>query len=40
MRDERANSFVHWDVRKEDIIEYFDPELSYEVTGYRPITMT
>ena len=40
MRDERANSFIHWDVRKEDIIEYFDPELSYEVTGYRPITMT
>ena len=19
---------------------YFDPELSYEITGYRPITMT
>jgi hypothetical protein len=21
-------------------IKYFDPELSYEITGYRPITMT
>lgn len=20
-------------------IKYFDPELSYEITGYRPITM-
>ena len=21
-------------------IKYFDPELSYEITGYRPINMT
>lgn len=26
-----------WDVRKEDKIEYFDSELSYELTGYKPI---
>ena len=34
------NSLAYWDVRKEDKIEYFDPELSYELTGYRPITKT
>lgn len=27
-----------WDVRIGDKIEYFDPTLSYELTGYRPIT--
>lgn len=27
-----------WDVKIGDEIEFFDPELSYEVTGYRPIT--
>ena len=26
-----------WDVRIDDPIYYFDPELSYEITGYRPI---
>ena len=38
--------FVHhprpdeeWDVPITETIEYFDPELSYELTGYRPITM-
>lgn len=25
---------------EDDEIFYFDPELSYELTGYRPITMT
>lgn len=29
-----------WDVKADEKIEYFDPELSYELTGYRPITMT
>lgn len=29
-----------WDVKADETIEYFDPELSYELTGYRPITMT
>lgn len=40
------NEFVHkkrpgelWDVPITEKIEYFDPELSYELTGYRPITM-
>ena len=32
--------FEDWDVRIDDEIEYFDPELSYELTGYRPITET
>lgn len=29
-----------WDVTINDKIEYFDPTLSYELTGYRPITAT
>ena len=29
-----------WDVPIGEEILYFDPELSYELTGYRPITMT
>lgn len=29
-----------WDVKIGDKIEYFDANLSYEVTGYRPITQT
>lgn len=29
-----------WDVPLGTPIEYFDPELSYELTGYRPITKT
>ena len=33
-----TNSFTDWDVKKDDLIEFFDPELSYELTGYRPIT--
>ena len=28
---------VKWDVKIGDPIEYFDPDLSYELTGYRPI---
>lgn len=27
-----------WDVTIDEEIKYFDPELSYEITGYRPIT--
>lgn len=38
-----TTNYVHnpnreWDVRIGDKIEYFDPTLSYELTGYRPIT--
>ncbi len=40
IRLERANSLDYWDVKKEDKILYFDPELSYELTGYRPISKT
>jgi len=28
-----------WDVKIGDVIEFFDPTLSYEHTGYRPVTM-
>ena len=34
---ERPNE--EWDVPITEEIKYFDPELSYELTGYRPITM-
>lgn len=43
---EEAEGWVHhhredkeWDVPITETIKYFDPELSYELTGYRPITM-
>ena len=36
IRDNRDD----WDVKKDDIIEFFDPNLSYEATGYKPITET
>lgn len=39
-RIDRANSLTYWDVRKEDKYEVFDPLLSYEITGYRPLTNT
>ena len=29
-----------WDVKIGEPVEYFDPTLSYELTGYRPITET
>lgn len=29
-----------WDVPLSEEIRYFDPELSYEITGYRPLSMT
>ena len=28
-----------WDVPITEEVRYFDPELSYELTGYRPLTM-
>ena len=31
---------VHWDVPKDQEIKYFDANLSYELTGYRPINKT
>lgn len=43
---EYSGPFVHherpgeeWDVPITEEIQYFDPELSYELTGYRPINM-
>lgn len=35
---EQVQSDDEWDVKIGDKIEYFDPNLSYELTGYRPIT--
>lgn len=29
-----------WDVKKDEEIKFFDPKLSYEITGYRPIDKT
>ncbi len=34
------SDLTHWDVKRGDKIEVFDPELSYEITGYRPISQT
>ena len=31
---------MEWDVKIGDPIEYFDPDLSYEITKYRPINKT
>lgn len=35
-----SENFNDWDVGINDPIEFFDPDLSYEITGYRPITET
>lgn len=35
---ELIQSVKEWDVPKTEKIKYFDPSLSYELTGYRPIT--
>ena len=35
----KARPGEEWDVPIDEEIHYFDPELSYELTGYRPITM-
>ena len=40
VRSERANSSDYWDVPKDMPIEVFDPTLSYEITGYRPLSAT
>lgn len=36
----QSEVFTDWDVKIGDPIEFFDPDLSYEITGYRPITET
>lgn len=40
IRQERSNDVTYWDVKKGEKIEVFDPTLSYELTGYRPIDET
>lgn len=40
LRLERSNNKNYWDVPKEQKIECFDPQLSYELVGYRPIDAT
>ena len=37
--DERAKR-KEWDISLEDEIEFFDVNLSYEITGYKPINKT
>lgn len=46
LQEQEEKTWVHhkrnnakWDVPIDEEIRYFDPELSYELTGYRPITM-
>ena len=39
-REEISHRNGEWDVKIGDEIEYFDKRLSYEITGYRPITET
>ena len=39
-RMERSNDKTYWDVSNDMKIECFDPTLSYELTGYRPIDET
>lgn len=39
-RIERSNDKTYWDVTKDMKIECFNPTLSYELTGYRPIDET
>lgn len=34
------NEYDQWDVKKDDVIKYFDGSKSYEITGYRPIDET
>jgi len=36
--EEPVNTFVDWDFSLNDKIDFFDINLSYELTGYRPIT--
>lgn len=36
----KKDSSINWDVKIGDQIDYFDKRLSYELTGYRPITET
>lgn len=40
IREERVKNSDYWDVKKDEPIEVFDPTLSYELTGYRPINET
>lgn len=38
--DGSIQEFYYWDVSLKDPIDFFDSNLSYELTGYRPITET
>ena len=40
VKEEIRSKEGEWDVKINDSIEYFDKRLSYEITGYRPITET
>lgn len=34
---DRSNDLNYWDIPKDQKIDFFDPSLSYELVGYRPI---
>ena len=38
VEQEKEKATNRWDVKKDDPIPYFDKRLSYEITGYKPIT--
>lgn len=40
VQEKLKNRKDYWDVKKTDPIEFFDVNLSYELTGYRPINRT
>ena len=40
IREDRTKDSSYWDVKIGDAVDYFDPTLSYELTGYRPIDET
>lgn len=40
IQKEKEKRKGEWDIKKDDPIEFFDPELSYELSGYKPITDT
>ena len=38
VEQEKASRKSEWDIPKDEENHYFDPNLSYELTGYKPIT--
>ena len=40
IRESLFNDVIEWDIKIGDEVEYFDSDLSYEYTKYRPLTKT